>query len=64
MVKRLAGASTSTSTKFAPVPIFDYNKIPRVGIKFLSTLPLPTGRKIIARGLKAVKEQDAVLMKL
>ena len=62
--KKLDCISDNTSTKFAPRPIFDYRKIPRVGSKVLSEKPLPTARKVIARGLLALKNEDALLMKL
>ena len=63
-MRRLTGASSNTCTKFAPVPNFDFTKIPKVGIKVLSQEPLPTARKIIARGLNAIKEENTLLMKL
>ena len=64
MVKKSASLSCNTYTKYAPVPVFDYNKIPNTGIKILHEQPLVTARKIIARGLDAVKKQDTLIMKL
>ena len=56
--------SDHTTTKFVPKPIFDYIKIPRVGTNVLSEQPLPTACNVIARGLQAIKNEDALLMKL
>ena len=64
MSKKLVSISDNTSTKFAPRPIFDYKKIPRMGTKILREQPLPTARKVITRGLQALKDVDGVLMKL
>ena len=64
MLKIPARKSNNTSTKFAPKPIFDYTKIPSSGIKILREQLLPTTRRIIARGLDAVKKQDTLIMKL
>ena len=64
MSEKPVSVSDYTSTKFAPRPIFDYRKIPKLGIKVLSEQPLPTARKVIARGLQALKNENALVMKL
>ena len=64
MSKKLVSISDNTSTKCAPRPIFDHIKIPRVGTNVLSEQPLPTACNVIARGLQAIKNEDALLMKL
>ena len=64
MPEKLASVSNNTSTKFAPKPILDYRKIPRVGIKVLAEQQLPTARKVIARELQALKNEDTLLTKL
>ena len=62
--KKPVGTRKAIGSKFAPRPIFDYSKIPKVGIKILGDPPLPTARKIISRGLFAVKERNSPIMRL
>ena len=64
MVKRPATAPKEASTRFAPVPIFNFTKIPRSGEKILIEQPLNTARKIIARGLNALETFNVPMMKI
>ena len=62
--KKLVGTPNKTGSRFAPRPIFDYSKIPNTGIKICGDQPLPAARKMITRGLNAVKERNTIMMRL